>query len=106
MTISVRKGNQRNRADKAASGGPSLSMGLLMLLLVTATALFYAYTSARALEVSYQVSSEVNTKRELMETGRRLRVELNSLISPARLERAGLRKGLAAPSAGQLRRMP
>lgn len=106
MTIHLRLGNQRQRPPSGPNGGPSLVMGLWLLVLVTATALFYAYTSTRALEVSYQASRELQLKRQMMETGRRLRVELNNLRSPARLERAALKRGLAAPQPGQLRRLP
>lgn len=105
MTVHLRPGNQRRRPP-AAAGGPGLSLGLWLLVLVTATALFYAYTSTRAREVSYQASRELQLKRQLMETGRRLRVELNSLRSPARLERAALKRGLAVPGPGQVRRLP
>ncbi len=105
MTVHLRSGNQRRRPP-AAAGGPGLALGLWLLVLVTATALFYAYTSTRALEVSYQASRELQLKRQLMETGRRLRVELNSLRSPARLERAALKRGLAVPGPGQVRRLP
>ena len=79
---------------------------VILLALVTAAAMLYAYTAWRAFNLSYEISRGLETQRELMETGRRLKVELSVLRSPERLEREGARLGLAAPRAEQVRSLP
>ncbi len=102
MSVSVRVANRR-RARVAGLEEPSLKRVLLLLAVVTAVALFYAFATVRSLNLSYQVSRELELQRELRETGRRLRVELNILRAPERLERVGARLGLARPRPGQKR---
>ncbi len=79
---------------------------VILLVLVTAAAMLYAYTAWRAFNLQYEISRGLETQRELMETGRRLKVELNVLRSPERLEREGARLGLAAPKPDQVRSLP
>lgn len=102
MSVSVRVAN---RPQSRVAGLKSLSLKrvLVLLAVVTAVALFYAFASVRAQNLSFQVSRELETQRELRETGRRLRVELNILRAPERLERLGARFGLRPPEPKQMR---
>ena len=102
MSVSVRVAN---RPQSRVAGLKSLSLKrvLVLLAVVTAVALFYAFASVRAQNLSFQVSRELETQRELRETGRRLRVELNILRAPERLERLGVRFGLRPPEPKQMR---
>lgn len=102
MSVSVRVAN---RPQSRVAGLKSLSLKrvLVLLAVVTAVALFYAFASVRAQNLSFQVSRELETQRELRETGRRLRVELNILRAPERLERMGARLGLKPPEPQQMR---
>jgi hypothetical protein len=105
MNVSVRAGNRRLAAP-AGRDAVSLRQGLIILGLITASALFYLYTEVRVLDISYQLSQVRSVQVELAEVGRRLRVELNSLRSPERLERAGARLGLAPPPPERVRVLP
>jgi len=102
MSVSVRVANRR-QVRAVSLEGLSLKRLLALLIVVTAVALFYAFASVRAQNLSFQVSRELETQRELRETGRRLRVELNILRSPERLERVGARLGLQPPEPAQKR---
>jgi cell division protein FtsL len=102
MSVSVRVANRR-LTKLSALEGISLRRVLVLLAVVTAVALFYAFASVRAQNLSFQVSRELETQRELRETGRRLQVELNILRAPERLERMGPRFGLKPPEPEQMR---
>ena len=105
MNLSLRVNAPRLGAASPARE-PSLGRTLALLALVFAVALFYAFASVKALHISYQVSRELETQKKLREAGRRLRVELNILKAPERLERQGRRLGLAPPRPGQVRVLP
>ena len=72
---------------------------------LTFAGLFYAYCSLQALNISYQISKNLETQRELIETGKRLIVELNNLRSLDRLEKESAKLGLMSPKPDQLRRL-
>jgi len=102
MSVSVRVANRR-QAKAPVMEGLSLKRVLVLLAVVIAVALFYAFASVRAQNLSYRVSRELETQRELRETGRRLKVELNILRAPERLERIGARLEFKAPEPRQMR---
>ena len=102
MSVSARVANRR-QAKATVLEGLSLKRVLVLLAVVIAVALFYAFASVRAQNLSYRVSRELETQRELRETARRLKVELNILRAPERLERIGARLGLKAPEPRQMR---
>ena len=102
MSISARVANRR-LAVKQRTGELNLKGVLALLVIVTTVALFYAFTSVRTLNISFQVSRALETQRELRELGRSLKVELNHLRSPQRLEREAARLKLAPPTAKQIR---
>jgi hypothetical protein len=105
VNVSLRIGNRRLAAG--AGGFPlSLRQALFVLGLITASCLFYLYTEVRALNLSYQVSQSASVQRELMEVRRRLKVELNNLRSPERLEQEGARLGLTPPPPERVRVLP
>lgn len=103
MNVSLRLGNRRLAPDAEAGLSLGLKGVLALLAILTAAGLFYAYTAVKALSFSYELSRELDNQREQMEVGRRLRVELNNLRSPERLEREAARQGLTAPKSEQLR---
>ncbi|MCB2225306.1 MAG: hypothetical protein KQH53_01420 [Desulfarculaceae bacterium] len=105
MNVSVRAANRRPMGQERAAV-VNLRQGLVILGLVTISALFYLYTGVRGMSISYQLSQARSTQEELVETGRRLRVELNNLRSPERLEQAGARLGLAPAPAARTRVLP
>lgn len=102
MNVSARVGNRRL---VRAPGVEALGTGRLVLLLSlwTAAALFYAFTSVAGQNLSYTLSRELETQRELVEVQRRLKVELGILQAPERLEREAARLGLAVPGPGRVR---
>jgi len=102
LSVSARVGNRR-LAAVPRSFEFRLKGVLILLVVMTAVALFYAFTTVRALNISYQVSRELEAQRELRELGRTLKVELNHLRSPQRLERAAVRLKLAPPKSEQIR---
>jgi hypothetical protein len=83
----------------------SLRMVILVLLMLTLTGTFYAYASVRALNTAYETSAALNTQQEMMETGRRLKLELSNLRSPYTLERRAGDIGLVKPQPQQVRRI-
>ncbi|CAO0823121.1 Cell division protein FtsL [Desulfarculales bacterium] len=102
MNVSIRLPNRR-LPDEESAQRLSLLWVLLLLVMATAVALVYAYTAIRAQNLSYELSRGLEAQRELLETGRRLRVELNNLRSPGRLELEAQRRGLLPPKPEQLR---
>ena len=102
MNVSIRPPNRRLPEDEGAQR-LSLKWVLPLLVLITVVALVFAYTTIQAQNLSYEVSRGLETQRELSETGRRLRVELNNLRSPGRLEQEGVRRGLLPPKTEQTR---
>ncbi len=102
MNVSVRAGNRRLAANEGWAL-LNLKQVLCLLGIITASALFYLYTEVRGLDLSYQASQAASVQRELVELRRRLRVELNNLRSPERLEREGARLGLAPPPPERVR---
>ena len=102
MNISIRTPNRRLPEDEE-SRGLGLLWTLPLLALITGVALVFAYTTIQAQGLSYELSRGLETQRELIETGRRLRVELNNLRSPGRLEQEALRRGLLMPRPEQTR---
>lgn len=102
MNISIRPANRRLPEDEGAQR-QGLLWVLPLLAVVTGVALVFAYTTIQAQNLSYEVSRGLETQRELMENGRRLRVELNNLRSPGRLEHEATRRGLMMPKPEQTR---
>lgn len=103
MTISARPNSRRQTAGGEPAKSNLLRSAMLLLGLCTCVALFYSYTMVRSLDVSYQTSRALERQKELREVGRRLRLELNSLRAPHRLEQAAQRSGFQQPSPQQLR---
>ncbi|BEQ16364.1 hypothetical protein [Desulfoferula mesophila] len=105
MNVSVRAANRRP-ALQVSGVAISLRQGLIVLALVIGCALFYLYTGIKGLSISYQISQARQNRVEMVEMGRRLRVELNNLRSPERLEQAGARLGLAPVPPERVRVLP
>ena len=102
MNISIRPANRRVPDDEGAQK-LSLLWTLPVLALATVVALAFAYTTIQAQNLSFEVSRGLESQRELLETGRRLRVELNNLRAPERLELEASRRGLQPPKPEQTR---
>jgi hypothetical protein len=103
MNVSLRMGNRRLAAEETAGISLGIKTLVLLLALLTAAGLFYAWCSVKGLNHSYELSKELETQREQLEMDRRLKVELNSLRGPERLEREAARLNLSAPKPEQLR---
>ena len=84
----------------------SLRAVIVGLGALTAAGIFYAYSSVQSLNTSYEASQALEVQRELMETSRRLKMELNNLRSMERLERQAISVGLLKPSPQQVRKLP
>lgn len=102
MNVSARLGNRRLSLGQATEV-LTVKRAVLVLVLITAAALFYAFTSVAGRNLSYAVTRESDTMRELSEVQRRLKVELGILQSHGRLERQGARQGLKPPAPDQIR---
>ena len=96
----------RNRPARGEGFNLSLRALAAVLSALVLAGIFYAYSLVQARNVSYQLSQALEVQRELMETSRRLKVELNNLRSLERLEAQALSLGLSKPSTGQLRNLP
>ena len=97
---------RQNRPIKGKGLNISLRAVVVGLSALTLAGIFYAYSSVRALNTSYQVSQALDIQRELVETSRRLKVELNNLRSMEKLERQAAILGLIKPSSQQVRKLP
>ncbi len=102
MQFSLR---HKNKPLKGQGLGVSLRLVVASLCLLTLVGIFYAYSSVRALNTSYQISQALSVQHELNETGRRLKVELSNLRSMERLEQQSASFGLVKPQPSQLRRL-
>ena len=102
MSVALR---QKNKPVKKQLFNISLRTVVFCLCLLTLAGIYYAYSSVRALNLSYQTSQELEVQRELLETSRRLKVEFSNLRSLDRLERQSIAMGLASPSAQQVRKL-
>ena len=102
MNVSVRVKNRRMIQQDEPR--PVRLMGILfLLLLATFAALYFAAASTRTLNLSYEYSRALEEQRDLREQTRRLKVELNHLRSPQRLEQEAKAMGLVEPKTGQTR---
>lgn len=96
---------QKNKPVKRQWLNISLRSVILSLCLLTLAGIFYAYSSVRALNLSYQTSQALEVQHELLETSRRLKVEISNLRSLERLERQATTMGLQTPGAAQIRKL-
>ena len=76
-----------------------LLLGLLVLMLF----LFYLWFQMEALNYGYKINEQKDMQKELLETNKRLRLEKDSLSSPARIEKiARERLHMKEPSENQV----
>ncbi|MCC6746669.1 MAG: cell division protein FtsL [Deltaproteobacteria bacterium] len=83
-------------------------LGLMAVLLVVGTGASVAqvWTNLRAIELGYKISEATRRHGQLVETNRRLRIEIAVLKDPARIARlAGEELGLRPPEPEQIRRL-
>jgi hypothetical protein len=103
MNVSLRMGNRRLVDDEAGAVTIGLRTVVMLVALITGVGIFYAYTAIKVQGIQFDLSRELDNQREQQEVGRRLKVEMNTLRAPERLEREGERQGLATPKPDQLR---
>ena len=75
------------------------------MTLVVAGALAHTWIRLRALDLGYAIAAESRRLDELVQSERRLRVEVAFLKSPARIEREARRLGMRVPDPGVVRRV-
>lgn len=77
---------------------------LIISLLAAALAIFFIWTRVETIKYSYEITRAERTYRELQCENEKLRVELATLRSPARIEHiARSILGLRPPAKGQIR---
>lgn len=103
MKFSLRHENKPVRQQRLSL---SLRVVVLALCMLSGAGIFYAYSSVRALNLSYQTSQALEVQHELLETSRRLKMELSNLRSLDRLERQAAGMGLVKPTPQQVRTLP
>jgi cell division protein FtsL len=94
---------------RGASAGPRRSLVLLIgacILIAATAAICQVWTRMRALEYGYKLSKASALHARLLESNRRLRLEVAVLTSPTRIaEVAAGELGLRPPSPEQIRRI-
>ena len=103
MQFSLR---HKNKPFRAVGFGISIRVLVLGLVVLCLAGIFYAYSSVRALNLSLQASQALSVQHELIETSRRLKMELSNLRSMERLEQQAVSMGLLRPAPHQFRRLP
>lgn len=79
---------------------------LLTVALLSAAAIAHVWTRLRAIEYGYRISKATRRRAELVETNRRLRIEVALLKNPARIARIATRElGMQSPRPEQIRRL-
>ena len=103
MQFSLRNANRPFKQKRLSAR--NIRVAALCLAALTLTGIFYAYSSLRERNLSYELSRELIIQQELLETGRRLKMELNNIRSPGRLESQAVKFGLTEPAGDRLRRL-
>ncbi|KIX15192.1 cell division protein FtsL [Dethiosulfatarculus sandiegensis] len=106
MSISARVANKRKVKEKKNQPGVRLFSVILLVVVATCAAMFYAAIREETRRMRYQASRALEAQKDLRESTRRLRVELNHLKSPARLEKEAVRLGLVRVQPEQIRELP
>ncbi len=65
----------------------SLVLFTLLVLLLTGGALFYVWSRIQAIQLGYEISNVLKEEKTLTETNKKLRLEIATLKSCARVER-------------------
>ena len=94
-----------DRGEKAKSRArPSnLLRFVLPALLLIVSALFYVWTRIQVIQLGYEISSTLKGERTLEETNKKLRVEIATLKSYARIERLATEElGMSKPRPDQV----
>jgi cell division protein FtsL len=75
-----------------------LTLGVFILLVMA-----YLWLHFQIIQISYDIARAQNQKKELMETNKKLRIQLANLKSPERIEQIAMtRLGLRPPGKGQV----
>jgi cell division protein FtsL len=103
MTILTRALKQKVYiADRERSGVKYTSI-LAVVLVLLAASLLFVWSHVRITELKYQIAKEMSIKEGLLEENRKLKVEIASLKSPQRLEKAARDKfGMTYPEREQV----
>lgn len=79
------RGDSKARSKRARSS-KILCLTLLMLFLMTGS-LFYVWSRVQVIQLGYEISSALKEGKKLLETNRKLRLEIATLKSYARIEK-------------------
>lgn len=93
-----RKKQTKNKLPR----GPLRYLILLLIFFVPGV-LIYIWLHVQEVDLGYDIAKEQKQKRELLETNKKLRIQLANLKSPERIEGIALTKlGLRTPEKGQI----
>lgn len=77
----------------------TLAVGIALFL---AVGLFHIWSRVAILDQGYAIGRQRQNREELLQDRKALQLEIARLRDPARLERAAVSLGLAAPTPGQI----
>jgi cell division protein FtsL len=81
------EGDSKAKSKKSKSRSSKiLCFAVLMLFLMTGS-LFYVWSRVQVIQLGYVISGGLKEERKLLETNRRLRLEIATLKSYARIEK-------------------
>jgi cell division protein FtsL len=76
---------------------------ILLLLFLISGSLFYVWSRIQVIQLGYEISSALKEERALAEANKRLRLEIATLKSYARIEKFAVEKlRMAKPKPGQV----
>jgi len=75
----------------------------LLLLFFVGASLFYVWSRIQVIQLGYEISNALKEERALVETNKRLRLEIATLKSYTRIEKLAVEElGMAKPKPGQV----
>jgi len=77
---------ERSKA-KSTSRKSTLLLFTLLILFLVGSSLFYVWSRIRVIQFGYEISNALKAGRELAETNKKLRLEIATLKSYARIEK-------------------
>ena len=98
----VRVKNRRARKQPFRMTGKQILLVGVMLLLLMGSGISHVWSSFEVTQKGYDISQLKNKEMKLMETNRKLRLELAILKSPHNLESLANKLGLKQPSPEQI----
>lgn len=81
------RGSSRNRKKRAGIQSNTLLLLMLLLCFLIGGSLFYVWSRIQVIQLGYEISRALKVERTLTEENKKLRLEIATLKSYARIEK-------------------